>query len=262
MKTGTSTHPKFVYLCSLIGLKKWEAVGILESLWEFASQYTPQGNIGKWTDAQISSFIEYPQDKILELMAALSNSGWIDPDEENRFIIHDWGDHAPHFIKERLRRQGLEILVAKNASTLAQRASMLAKIAHKPNPTQPNQTQPKPTKSRQPEIPIKELQLIADKWNVFAAQEGFPKALKLTPDRIKHLRDRLADGTAELLDRVFEKLKASEFCHGNNDRRWRPDFDWLIRSSDSAIKALEGKYDKRIDPIRDTNARLPGEQPI
>ena len=43
---------------------------------------------------------------------------------------------------------------------------------------------------------------------------------------------------------VIQRIAASTFCRGENDRAWRATFDWLLQP-DVALKVLEGKYDDR-----------------
>lgn len=80
-------------------------------------------------------------------------------------------------------------------------------------------------------------------FNEMAARIGIPSVQKLSETRKKHLGARLKD-----IDGIdgwkiaLEKLEASSFCKGNNDRGWKADFDFLIRES-SFIKLMEGKYD-------------------
>lgn len=116
MKTGTSQHPKTADLCHRLQIDTCLAVGVLNCLWEFACDYAPQGNIGKWTDTQIAGSIGWKGDAG-QLINSLVDSRWVDRDEEHRLLIHDWSEHAPHYVKERLRRQGLAIIGAKRSKT-------------------------------------------------------------------------------------------------------------------------------------------------
>jgi hypothetical protein len=43
---------------------------------------------------------------------------------------------------------------------------------------------------------------------------------------------------------IIERIAASDFCCGVNDRGWKATFDWLLQS-ETALKVLEGKYDNR-----------------
>lgn len=76
-------------------------------------------------------------------------------------------------------------------------------------------------------------------WN----QSGLTLCRKLTDQRKKILQTRLADADwkanwREALDRASK----SSFCRGTNERGWRADVDWFLRS-DTVTKILEGKYD-------------------
>ncbi len=43
-------HPKFADLMARLGRPKYVALGCLEAVWHFTGRFTPQGNIGKYTD--------------------------------------------------------------------------------------------------------------------------------------------------------------------------------------------------------------------
>lgn len=44
---------------------------------------------------------------------------------------------------------------------------------------------------------------------------------------------------------IFQRIEASAFCHGQNDRGWVMSLDWLVKNDDHAIRVNEGKYDDR-----------------
>jgi hypothetical protein len=117
MKTGTSHSPKLINLCRMLNLKRWQAIGVLNAIWEFACSFAPQGDIGRWTDAEIAASIEWDGNG-MDLVAALVETRWIDRDEDHRLLIHDWKDHAPHYIKDRLAKQGVMILSEKAVESL------------------------------------------------------------------------------------------------------------------------------------------------
>lgn len=142
MKTGTSTHPKTMRLCQLLKIPRWQAAGILSCLWEFACDYSPRGDIGKWDDQQIAAGIEWTGN-CSELISALTESGWVDLHDEHRLILHDWKDHAPKFIKERLKYQGLAIVQPDSAKIRQNPAN----FAHKARPSQAKQGEAKPSQA-------------------------------------------------------------------------------------------------------------------
>jgi len=75
---------------------------------------------------------------------------------------------------------------------------------------------------------------------------SLPKIQGLTPNRKKHISARLNEfGNIDKFIEVFKKAENSDFLKGNNDRKWRCDFDWLMKP-DNFTKVLEGNYDKPI----------------
>lgn len=106
MKMGAHRSPKFADFQDRIGFCVPKAVGTLELLWEFTMDQSPQGDVGKWPDSAIEHACHWTGKKGW-LIAALIDTGWIDECAECRLVIHDWPDHAPDFLKKRLKRQGL-----------------------------------------------------------------------------------------------------------------------------------------------------------
>lgn len=45
----------------------------------------------------------------------------------------------------------------------------------------------------------------------------------------------------EVWRKVFKNVAMSDFCNGKNDRSWKADYDWIIKSA-NFIKCLENKY--------------------
>lgn len=59
---------------------------------------------------------------------------------------------------------------------------------------------------------------------------------KLTGPRISKLHARLADAGDELLRRAIENTAKSEFHNGKNERGWKADLDWIIKSYEQVEK--------------------------
>lgn len=79
-------------------------------------------------------------------------------------------------------------------------------------------------------------------WN---SLEGFPKVQSMPKGRTAHLKARLDDPFfAQNYAEAIKRIASSRFLSGDNDRRWRADFDWLIKP-DSVARIMEGKYDGR-----------------
>jgi hypothetical protein len=94
MKRNAPMHPKTLALASMLGIRRFEACGLLELMWHFTAQYCPRGDIGKRTDPQIAAALDWPQDKASEMIEAMVVCGWLDRHDEHRLIVHDWHDHA------------------------------------------------------------------------------------------------------------------------------------------------------------------------
>lgn len=91
----------------------------------------------------------------------------------------------------------------------------------------------------------------ADIWN--SSLPGHTKVSAITEKRKNQIRTRLPEfgKTKEEQQATFraivDKIKASPFLNGNNDRSWKPDFDWIFKNSDNWRKIYEGKFDTK-DP--------------
>lgn len=87
-------------------------------------------------------------------------------------------------------------------------------------------------------------------WNE-VTHPPIPHCRDLTSKRKRHGRMRLTERNLDGWREVFERIQASDFCRGINDRGWAASFDWAIGSPDVAVKVLEGKYDNRIGKPRE-----------
>jgi uncharacterized protein YdaU (DUF1376 family) len=77
-------------------------------------------------------------------------------------------------------------------------------------------------------------------YNKLAAELGLPIANALTDERRRKLKLRL-NGTPDRWYRALDRLRASPWCHGYNDRRWRADLDFMLQPK-SYQRLLEGHY--------------------
>lgn len=103
-------HPKFSDLKVFLKTNKIVALGALEAVWHFCGRFTPQGNIGKYTDSQIESWVEWFGEPGA-LIDALVQTKWIDRDQRHRLIVHDWHIHADAATKLALKRSGKDFVL-------------------------------------------------------------------------------------------------------------------------------------------------------
>lgn len=109
MKREGLRHPKTLDLMSRLSINRREAIGLLDMLWDWAIDYAPSGDVGKWSNGVIAGALEWLGDAE-SLVAALVGCKWLDENEQHRLIIHDWPDHAPQFHRAKLKKLGLSFL--------------------------------------------------------------------------------------------------------------------------------------------------------
>jgi len=80
-------------------------------------------------------------------------------------------------------------------------------------------------------------------WNGLADKHGLVRVQQLTPARKAKLSARLRDcGGPDPWQAVLDRIGGIPGMLGNNDRKWRVNFDWLLSAS-NFTKLMEGNYD-------------------
>ena len=78
-------------------------------------------------------------------------------------------------------------------------------------------------------------------WNSFC--DKFPaisKVLKISESRRAKLKKRFSEGFD--IETILKETLKSKFLLGENQRKWKISFDWLIENDKNCLKVLEGKY--------------------
>lgn len=115
------------------------------------------------------------------------------------------------------------------------------KESYRGNTTSRNTPTPTPTPKINPIVPFPSICLQAvEKFNAVARKHGLAVVEKLTARREKSLHARIG-ADLSVWDTALERLMASPFLLGGNDRGWRADFDFLLQEK-SFTKLLEGGY--------------------
>lgn len=78
-------------------------------------------------------------------------------------------------------------------------------------------------------------------YNIAARALGLPLAQKLTRERRRKLRARLAEHGLEGWDRALIEIEKSSFLRGQSKTGWRATLDFLLQPS-SFNKVVEGGY--------------------
>jgi len=90
---------------------------------------------------------------------------------------------------------------------------------------------------------IEELSLY---WN----KTSLPKILTISKNRKDKIRVRLTNGHFRAnWKAAIDKMSQSSFCTGHNKNNWKATIDWFIDNDNNYLKALEGKYDDKYDPL-------------
>ena len=77
MKQGGPAHPKVALLADLLNIDIWAAVGLVETLIHWISDYAPSGAIGRWNDSAIANGIHWKDDPG-KLIDVLLKAGFLD----------------------------------------------------------------------------------------------------------------------------------------------------------------------------------------
>lgn len=77
-------------------------------------------------------------------------------------------------------------------------------------------------------------------WNDIT-KTPIPRCVELTPERRNHATARLRDRGFEGMREVFRLIAANPFYRGENDRGWKPNFDWALKPA-NVLKVLEGAH--------------------
>lgn len=107
MKLNLPNHPKFRRLHGIMGERKSTVIGVLDLLWDFTAMYAIRGDIGRWSNEELADAMDWPGDAE-SLICALATARFIDVHPLHRYVIHNWCEHAPDWVKKRVQRQGLK----------------------------------------------------------------------------------------------------------------------------------------------------------
>lgn len=86
-----------------------------------------------------------------------------------------------------------------------------------------------------------DIKRVAEAWNTMAAAAKLPQIEKLTESRKTAIEQRLGEHSADKIVTAIATVPKSRYLMGDNDRKWRANFDWLCRP-DRCAKLIEGGY--------------------
>ena len=126
MKAGTTAKPKFLTLCRVLEMPRWQAVGLLQTLWDLTADHAPRGNVGKLSDEEIADYFGVPVATWRLWCGALVDCHWLVRDdagtydapgmERFRLVVHHWHEHCEQRARrrvERAREQFASVIIAE-----------------------------------------------------------------------------------------------------------------------------------------------------
>lgn len=116
MKLDALDHPKTLDLAARLGVDLPTVIGHLELLWAFTGKKSPRGDVGKWPDGAIARAC-YWMGRPELFTQALRDSGFLDADSTHRLTVHDWHEHAPRWVRAKLKSQGEGFVSTTTAAT-------------------------------------------------------------------------------------------------------------------------------------------------
>jgi hypothetical protein len=159
MKTTTIVSMKFLKLKRRLNLPHFQAVGVLESLWVFATSNAQDGGIGRHSNEDLAAALEWQGDPD-KLIDDLVHTGWLDAHPECRLCIHDWEEHAPNFVKAVVAKKKLPFMKAQKSAV-----ELATKVDNHELPTEAVEL---PTLSSEPSSQAKPIQTKARLDNAIA----------------------------------------------------------------------------------------------
>lgn len=199
---------------------------------------------------QVADRIAITEEQRTEVLAA-----W--PKVRGKFVHAEAGTTRIYNVKlEKTRRkQRASFVLRQESGRTAGKASAAKRLANKALPSNESLTTvERPStvlvsKEKNREVQRRgEGDEFAALWNAHT-HSPIARCLKVTDQRRRHIAARWRERPLVEWIAVFDRIQASEFCRGVNDRRWLATFDWLIEKADSAVKVLEGKYDNRLRAV-------------
>ncbi len=113
MKHSAWEHPKIDRLAEELNIPYYAAVGMLECIWHVCATHTPDGRLGLLSNIEITLKAHLLNVKSMSrsnrIINALIKTGWLkEVNQPWRLEVNDWQEHAPKWVKDKLRRQALK----------------------------------------------------------------------------------------------------------------------------------------------------------
>lgn len=91
------------------------------------------------------------------------------------------------------------------------------------------------------------------KWNDFANKHRLAEVRGLSDKRVINLTKRMKSELFSNFDSLLMAIEEQPFLLGENDRKWKIHFDWLIHDDTNHMKVLERKYKTDTKPTNEAD---------
>lgn len=192
-------------------MPRFATLGLLEAVWQFCGRFTPQGNIGKYSDEEIESWVEWSGDSGA-LINALVECRWLDRDDEHRLVVHDWQQHADDATKLAVKRSGSTFVVPTLSGHCRDTVTYSATVSGLPEP----EPEPEP-------VPVPEPGGVGGKAPPSASNPSQTKTKRFQPPTIPQLQEYFTEiGLAESPERFLAYYESKGWLVGKSPMRdWR-----------------------------------------
>lgn len=110
MKRYGLDHPKGRRLGAALGIPLYAQVGIRECIYHFTARHAIQGDIGKWSDADIAAAVGWPIERVEDLVRALVETRLLEAHPTHRLVVHDWHEHCDESCRKTVANKKLEFV--------------------------------------------------------------------------------------------------------------------------------------------------------
>jgi hypothetical protein len=201
-------------------------MGLLESLWHYTAKFAPRGNFGCKSDDSLARWIGWTLGPEI-LMDALLQSGWIDKSDGDRYLIHDWPEHADDAVHRQLARaqQWFADGTPPKLTRLGEKERQRAKAfynTHSP-PEDPSQNGLQPTPDVRPEC-AQRAPDVRTKGAQSAPRPAPPRQSPAPPRQSRKKEETNVRASArpckQRVDTIWEKGIEAALCYSKNPERW------------------------------------------
>ena len=215
MTLTLDTDPSVISIACALSLDELSVVGKLWKVWAWADTHSISGNAVRVTETFIDRITHCEG-----FAKAMRDAGWL-TGCDHALSFPNFDRHNGKTAKSRALTKE-RVIKSRNANTVTK--ALPEKIREE--------------KNKKTEASPRALEVL-ESWEA----AGFEAIRTLTAKRVNHLKARLESKFwSENWKAALRIIQASDFCQGKNDRGWKANIDWFIRSDDAVAMALEGKY--------------------